>query len=107
MHWLYSTCSAVALSNHENSECTIHTFTRENKIKQETFSQKVQLEVLWLQVGCAILYSEHGCTYFPKIYMKTQNSIGGNTMKSKIHTQAQPYKILSPAICTHLTTSTD
>jgi len=51
---------------------------RKIKEKQETFSQKVQLEVLWLQVGCAILYLDHRCTNYPKISNKSQNSIARN-----------------------------
>jgi hypothetical protein len=70
---MYSTDSAVAQSNHTNSEGCIQTFTQENQVKQQNFSQKVQLEVLWLQLGCGILYLDHGCTNFPKIYKKTQN----------------------------------
>jgi hypothetical protein len=71
----HCTGSAVAQSNHANSEGTIQTFTQENQVKQQNFSQKVQLEVLWLQVGCDILYLDHGCTNFPKIYKTIHNSI--------------------------------
>jgi hypothetical protein len=41
MHWFYSTDSTVAQSNHANFEGTIETFT-------QNFSQKEQLDVLWL-----------------------------------------------------------
>jgi hypothetical protein len=37
----------VAQSNHANSEGTIQTFTQENQVKEQNFSQKVQLEVMW------------------------------------------------------------
>jgi len=74
---LYITDSAVAQSNHKISEGTIQTFTQENQVKQQNFSQKVQLEVLWLQVGCAILFLDHRCSNFPKTY-KTPNSIARN-----------------------------
>jgi hypothetical protein len=47
LHWLYSTDSAVAQSNNANSEGTIQTFTQKNQVKQQNFSQKVQLQVLW------------------------------------------------------------
>jgi hypothetical protein len=49
------TDSAVPQSNHANSEGTFQTFTKKSQVKQQNFSQKVQLEVQWLQVGCAIL----------------------------------------------------
>jgi hypothetical protein len=42
-------------SNHANSEGTIQTFTQKNQVKQQKLSQKVQLDVLWLQVDGAIL----------------------------------------------------
>jgi len=67
MHWLYSTESAVAQSNHTNSEGTIHTFTQENQVKQQNFIKKVQLEVLWLQVCFATLDLNNECTNFSKI----------------------------------------
>ena len=38
VQWLYSTDSAVAQSNHANSEGTIHSFTQEYKVKQQNFS---------------------------------------------------------------------
>jgi len=66
LHSLYSPDSEVTQSIHANSEGTIHTFTQENQVKQQNFSKKVSLEVLWLQVGCAILYLDHGRTNFPK-----------------------------------------
>jgi len=56
---LNSTDSAVAHSNHANSEGTIHTFTQENQIKQQNFIKKVQLEVPWLQVCFATLYLDY------------------------------------------------
>jgi len=68
VHWLNSTDSAVAQSNHANSEDTNHTFTQENQVKQQNSSKKVQLELLWLQVYCAILYLDHYCTNFSKLY---------------------------------------
>jgi hypothetical protein len=68
----------VAQSDHVNSEVTIQTFTQQNQVKQQNFSQKVQLEVQWLQVGCAILYLDHGFKYFPKIYKTNQNFITRN-----------------------------
>jgi len=64
LHWLYSTDSAVAQSNHANSEGTIQTFIQENQVKHQNFSKKVQLEILWLQVVCAISYLDHRCTIF-------------------------------------------
>jgi len=39
----------MAQSDHANSEGTIQTFTKENQVKQQNFSQKVQP-----QVGCAL-----------------------------------------------------
>jgi hypothetical protein len=45
----------VPQSNHANSEGTTQMITQKNQVKQQNFSQKVQLEVLWLQVGWAIL----------------------------------------------------
>jgi hypothetical protein len=45
----------VAKSNHANSEGTTQTFTQKNQVKQRNFSQKVQLDVMWLQVGGAVL----------------------------------------------------
>jgi len=65
VHWLNSTDSAVAQNNHANSEGTIHTFTQENQVNNK-FSKKLQLEVMWLQVCCAILYLDHYCTNFTK-----------------------------------------
>jgi hypothetical protein len=65
----------VVQTHYANSEGTIHTFTQENQVKQQNFSEKVSLEVLWLQVDCAILYLDHGRTNLPKIYKTTQNSI--------------------------------
>ena len=35
MHWLYSTDSDVAQSNHANSEGTIQMFKQESKVKQK------------------------------------------------------------------------
>jgi len=76
----------VAQSNHANSEGTLQTFTQKNQVKQLNFSQKVQLDLLWLRVGYAILYLDHGCTNFTKIYKTTQNSIARNVTQSKFHT---------------------
>jgi len=44
----------VAQSNHENSEDTIQTYSQENLAKQQNFSQKVQPQIPWPQVGCAL-----------------------------------------------------
>jgi hypothetical protein len=44
----------MAQSNHANSEGTNQMFNQESKIKQKNFSQNEQLDVLWLQVGCAL-----------------------------------------------------
>jgi hypothetical protein len=44
----------VAKSNHANSEGTIQTFTQENQVKQQNFNQKVQPQLTWPQVGCAL-----------------------------------------------------
>jgi hypothetical protein len=68
----------VAQSSDENSECTIHKFSQENQVKQQNISKKMQLDVLWLQVGCVILYLDHGCTDFPKIYKIKRSSIARN-----------------------------
>jgi hypothetical protein len=68
----------VAQKDRANSEGTIQTFTQESQVNQQNFSQKVQLVVMWLQVGCAILYLDPVCEYFPKIYKTTQNSMARN-----------------------------
>jgi hypothetical protein len=75
---MYSTDSAVTENNNANSEGTIQTFAQENQVNQQNFNQEVQMEVMWLQVGCAILYLDNECTNSPKIYKKTQNSIARN-----------------------------
>jgi len=64
---LNSTDSTVAQSNHANSEGTIHTFTQVNQVKQQKFRKKLQLEIMWLQMCCAVLYLDHYCTNFTKI----------------------------------------
>jgi hypothetical protein len=68
----------VAKSNHANSEGNIQTLTQKKQVKQQNFSQKVQLDILWLRVGCATLYLDHGCTNYPKPWKKSQNYIARN-----------------------------
>ena len=77
-HCTDCTTLTVQWHNHANSEGTIQTFIQEYKVKQQNFSQKVHLEVLWLQVGFAILYLDHVCINYSKIYKTTQNSIANN-----------------------------
>jgi len=67
VHWLNSTDSAVAQSNHANSEHSINTFTQEIQVKQQNFIKKLQLEIPWLQVWFATPYLDYECIHFSKI----------------------------------------
>ena len=72
VHWLNSTDSAVAQSNHANSEHSINTFTQEIQVKQQNFIKKLQLEIPWLQVWFATPYLDQEYKFFKNLEENTK-----------------------------------
>jgi hypothetical protein len=55
VHWLYSTDSDMAQSDHINFEGTTQIFKHRNQTKPRNLSQNVESQELWLLKGCALI----------------------------------------------------